>query len=115
MKKTKHCTSLNVYVEYISMSGAYLIAFVVNFLAPQGSLVSHLIIPYNNALSVFPSWVQEYIFVCISNSGVLQRQPFWVFFDWMPVLLAVPHGGGFPQQLLILLCHTFSYLENETM
>lgn len=36
------------------MSGAYLIAFVANFLAPQGSLVSHLIIPRNNAPSVSP-------------------------------------------------------------
>lgn len=84
------------------MSGAHLIAFVANFLAPQGSLVSHLIIPYNNASSVFPSWVQEYIFVCVSNSGVLQLQPFWGFFDWLPMLLSVPHRGGFPQHLLIL-------------
>lgn len=61
------------------MSGAYLIAFVANFLAPQGSLVSHLIIPRNNAPSVSPPWVQEYIFICVPNSGVLQPQPFQGF------------------------------------
>lgn len=92
------------------MSGAYLIAFVANFPAPQGSLASHLIIPYNNAPSVFPTWVQEYIFVCVSNSGVLQLQPFWEFSDWLPMLLSVPHEGGFPQHLLLLFYRILSHL-----
>lgn len=97
------------------MSGAYLIAFVANFLAPQGSLVSHLIIPCNNAPSVFPPWVQEYIFIWVPNSGVLQPQPFWGLFDWLPALLPVPHRGGFPQHLLILFHHILSHLDKEVM
>lgn len=97
------------------MSGAYLIAFVANFLAPQGSLVSHLIIACNNAPSVFPPWVQEYIFICVPHSGVLQPQPFWGLSDCLPELLPVPHGGGFPLHPLILSHHILSHLDKELM